>query len=173
MEPLTGRKGCVEMGLVLENPFANTLGASDLIAAAAPAVVAGQWNELGRYTVSAGMAVALGFGGMEGQDSAAGRIYMDLRDNAVAPGAAINGRIRFTLDNPQKRTERVLFEARTERLRTTAADPTKQIPFSFIDAVATEDWSLVLEYMPDAAQTVGRANCVILVDVTTFDARRG
>lgn len=161
------------MPLILENPFYNTLGTTQLISAAAPAVVAGQWNELGRCIVSAGMGVALGFGGMEGLDSAAGRIFMDLRDNGVSPGAVINGRVRFTLDNPQKRTERVLFEARTERLRTTASDPTKQISFSFVDAVATEDWSLVLEYMPDAAQTVGQANTVILVDVTTFDARRG
>lgn len=159
------------MPINTNNPFRSTLGIADFMTADV-ATLAGQWNELGRYTLKAGMGLAIGYGAMEGLDAAAGRIYADIKDNGVAPGTATNGKLRIDLESPQKRVIRTIFESRTERLRTTLTDPTKQIPLPYHDAVATEDYSFVLRFMPDAAVTVGKTNSSLLMDVTTFDVSR-
>jgi hypothetical protein len=60
----------------------------------------------------------------------------------------------------------ILGEWRTETLRTGAGDRTKQIPLPEDVYSLTEDKKLVLEYMADAAQTVGKTNTIVLLDTT-------
>lgn len=153
----------------IERPFPSTLNKANLFAAD-KAVVAGEFVQLGRYTVPAGTAIALGFGALEGQDTAVGRLLIDMKNNAVAPGANIEGLLRLTVRNPQDRPVMILAESRTERVRLGSTDPKLQRPLPWTNAVLTEDFSLVLEFKADAAGTAGSANSTVLVDITTYDA---
>ena len=132
------------------------------------AVEAGRFTEIGCYTVSAGMAVEVGFGFQTAQDEAQGRIFIDIKDNSVAPGADINGLVRIELLDAQKRPLKTLFESRTELLRQGAGDRTKQISLAETDAIARENKHIVVQVMPDANATVGAANSTILIDATNY-----
>lgn len=153
----------------IDRPFRSTLNKANLFAAD-KAVVAGEFVQLGKYTIPAGVAIAPGYGAMEGQDTAAGRILIAMMNNAAAPGVAIEGLLRLSVRNPQDRPVMILWESRTERVRLGATDPKIQVPFPWMNAIATEDFSLVLEFRADAAGTAGSANSTCLVDVTTYDA---
>jgi cellobiose phosphorylase len=155
---------------VVQNPFRTTLGTADFMAGDV-ACVAAQYIELGRYVVQAGVALALGYEAMSGQDSANGRLYLDLKNNAVAPGVAVNGKIRIDLHNAQDRVQSTIFEGRTERLRSSATDPRQQLPFPWINAIATEDVCFVLKFRADAAVTVGKANTTLSMDATIYEAQ--
>jgi hypothetical protein len=156
---------------IIQKPFRTQLNKMQLISAATVVLNPNQYVELGRFTVQAGTALALGYGAMEGQDSAAGRLYMDFRDNAANPGAVVNGTIRIDTHNAQDRPTGTIFEARTEALRTSATDRTQQLPFPWINAVGTEDVAFVLKFKGDAAVTLGQANTVILCDATNYEAK--
>jgi hypothetical protein len=155
---------------VVQNPFRTTLGTGDLIAGDT-VCPANQYVELGRYVVQAGVALALGYGSMEGQDSANGRLYLNLMNNGVSPGAAVNGKIRIDIHNAQDRVQSTIFEGRTERLRTSVTDPRQQLPFPWINAITTEDVCFVLKFRPDAAVTVGKANSTLSMDATIYEAQ--
>jgi hypothetical protein len=152
------------------NPFRTTLGIGDFMVADVP-VVTNQFVELGRYTVQAGVALALGYGSMEGQDSANGRLYLDLRNNAASPGVVLNGKLRLDIHNAQDRVQATIWEGRTERIRTSATDPRQQLPMPWINAITTEDVSFVLKFRADAAGTVGKANTVLSLDATIYEAQ--
>lgn len=146
--------------------FRSALTQNDLITTATTAVVAGTYNKLGERKIEAGESLSIGFGQQSGQESAQGRIFIDVRDNGVTPGLVINGTVRLQVYSPQNRPLVILGEWRTETLRTGSGDRTKQIPLPEDIYSLTEDKKLVLEYMPDAAQTVGKTNTVILLDTT-------
>jgi hypothetical protein len=132
------------------------------------AVVAGQPIRLGEYKVQAGELVSLGYANNESQEGAAGRIYVDIKNNAAVPGANIEGTVRFAIYSPQNRHMETLVEYRTETLRTDKANRTLQVPFpSSMFPFIREDRKLVLEFIADAAGTVGKANSTILMDMTT------
>lgn len=132
---------------------------------------AGQFNRLGAYVVKAGEAISVGFGNQSGQQNAQGRIYIDLKDNAAAPGANTNGLLRMVAYSPQDRPVEIIWEARTESLRTNSSDRTQQNPYQEHDLMVPEDKKLVLEFLPDAAVTVGKANSTVLMDITRFTVR--
>lgn len=152
------------------NPFRTTLGTGDFMAADVLCAV-GQYVELGRNTVQAGVALALGYGSMEGQDSANGRLYLDVRNNGVAPGVIANGKVRIDIHNAQDRVIATIFEGRTERLRTSGTDPRQQLPFPWINAVNTEDVSFVFKFRADAAVTVSKTNTILSMDATIYEAQ--
>lgn len=154
----------------IKNPFPHAYTRADFI----PANVATTTNrffELGRVTIPAGIAVALGFGELEGQDSSRGRIFMDLRDSTALPGVIIDGLIRFDLHTPQDFVERTIYQERTENLRTSATDRTQQSPMPIIPDVVGEDWAIVLKVRTDAAVTIGATNTILLVSATQFEVR--
>ena len=146
--------------------FRSALTQNDLIANATTSGIAGQYVKLGERKIEAGEALSIGFGQQSGQESAQGRIFIDVRDNAASPGAVINGTIRLQVYSPQNRPLVILGEWRTETLRTGSGDRTKQIPLPEDIYQLTEDKKLVLEYMADAAQTVGKTNTIVLLDTT-------
>lgn len=151
----------------MERPFRTSWTELDFVSAATVAVVAGQYVELGRVTVPAGVGLALGFGGTPGQGEAEGRIRASL--NTSVP-AAIQGRLRFTLNDPQDRVLETLYESRTEAIRPPGTADTRGTfaPFPFINAIASRSRSLVAWLRADAAATVSRAHSPILVEGTSF-----
>lgn len=131
------------------------------------AVVAGQYVKIGEYIVQAGEMIQLGYGTNDSQEGASGRIYVDVKNNAVAPGANLEGIVRFTVLTPQRRPLRILGEFRTETLRTDKTNRTLQVPFpSNGMPFVSEDKILVVEFVPDASGTVGKTNTTILFDIT-------
>lgn len=155
----------------IRNPFSHAYNKNNLISAATVVCTAGQFTELGRVVVPAGVAIALGFGELEGQDGARGRFFLDMRDNATAPGVVSNGLVRFDLHSPQDFVERTIYQERTENLRTSATDRTQQAPMPIIPDVVGEDWAIVLKYRPDATVTVGQVNTQLIVSATQFEVR--
>lgn len=156
--------------MAMMNPFRSAMKTLDFMSADV-AVIAGEWYTLGKFTCPAGVGKAIGYGPGRGQAEAEGRIYADFRDNAVAPGAVINGMIRIEAWDPQDRVERVLFEARTEQLRTSATDRTQQLAFPERIPGISKDWKLALRFKADANVTVSRTNTVLLMDVTEYTDR--
>jgi hypothetical protein len=131
------------------------------------AVVTGSYQNIGEFKVEAGQMIQLGFGANDTQEGANGRIYVDLKDNAAAPGANVDGTIRFSVHSPQGRPLRVLGEYRTETLRTDKSNRTLQIPFASNGMpFVSEDKKLVVEFLPDGNTTIGKANSFIIFDVT-------
>ena len=133
-------------------------------------LIPGQFTEIGCYTVRPGIAVEVGFGFQSAQDEAQGRIFIDLRQPGVAPGAEINGLVRIELLDAQKRPIETLFESRTELLRQGAGDRTKQISLPETDAIARENKNIVVQVMPDpgTGTSISSENSTILIDATNY-----
>jgi hypothetical protein len=129
------------------------------------AVLANQYNKIGEYKVEAGETITIGQGA-GGYDSAIGRIFADLRDNAVTPGVKMTGKLRFSIWSPQDRPLWIIKEFHTSALDTSATDRTKQTPLNEGMDVLTEDKKLVIEFRPDVAGTLSKANTTIIMDVT-------
>jgi len=136
------------------------------------AIISGEITRIGAYKIQAGEEISFGSGQLAGQDNATGRIYMDLRDNAAAGGAALSGNVRLVVYSSQNRPLEIVREFRTEDLATSATVKAQQTPFTEHAIWAREDQLLVLEFIPDAgvsgtgSGTLGKANSKILVSVT-------
>lgn len=148
-----------------------TLSKGDLLAADV-AVSSTQFTEIGRRKIPAGIGEAVGYSSLEGQDSAAGRIYANIMDNAAAPGAAVDGVLRLDIHDPEDHVVRTVWEGRTEKLRATAADPGTHLPLPLTGPGIGESWSLVAKFKADVAgKTLGSANSTLLVDITRYTVR--
>lgn len=139
----------------ITNSYHRSMTDAQLGMTADVALVAGEFRTLGVYTVPAGQAFAVGFGDLQGQDSAIGRAYLDL--NAAGP-TDINGIIRFVLQDANQNTILTLWEGRTETLRTSATDRTQQIPFPIKKVRVYEDYRVVMQCNPDANATATAAD---------------
>jgi hypothetical protein len=152
------------MGKV-SNAFRGCLTYANIALAADPVMAAGVMQQIGEYKVPDGTAIALGFGNQQGQESAQGRIYMKLIDDAAAEEA---GMLRIELRNPRGIPVRTLFESRTEAL-SASTDRTKQLPFPEQNVVLTEGWKLAFLAECDAADTIDMSACLAAIDVTFYD----
>lgn len=142
--------------------FRSAFTQNHLITNATTVCVAGNPTILGEYVVPAGELVAIGYGKESGQESAQGRIFIDLQ----AAAAAANGVIRISAYSPQNRPKEIMKEFRTETLRQNETDRTKQVPFAQHDLFVSEDKKIVLEFIADANATVDKSKCKILFDIT-------
>jgi hypothetical protein len=124
---------------------------------------AGIFTRIGKYEVQAGEIVTIGYGQNSGQESAEGRIYVDLED---ATPALIPGTLRISIYSPQDRPLAIIGEYRSETLSTGEDDRTKQVPLPESGLYASEDKKIVLEFKADAAATLKAANTTILMDTT-------
>lgn len=149
--------------------YRGTFTKTDLINTATVAVTAGASVVLGKYPVQAGEAIKLGWGNLQGQENAQGRIFMKLMDDQVVP-VELAGTVRISLWSPQDRPIAIVSEWRTEQLNTVATDRTKQIPFPEDIYRTTEDKKIVLEFISDTTATLSRANSTIVMDVARFTA---
>jgi hypothetical protein len=154
--------------MALLNPFRSVFKAADLLGAVDVALVATKYREVGRFTVPAGTAYAIGYGGNPGQDSAEGRFYADI--NSIVPGD-LDGMVRLVLLDPQERVLETLFECHTSQLRTSATDRSQQLPVPEHAAKIGEDYSIAFEMKPDADGTVDVSACILYLDVTVYSVR--
>jgi len=142
--------------------FRSAFTKNELIDTATVVCVAGNPIKLGEYVVPAGELVAIGYGDHDGQESANGRIYIDLKSTT----AEVDGLVRLSAFSPQDRPFEILREYRTETLRQGTGDRTKQIPFPVHDLNISEDKKIVLEFIADSGVTVSKADSTILMDIT-------
>lgn len=142
--------------------FRSALTKNDLIAADT-VLTAGTFVKLGERKVEAGELLAVGYGAETGQESAQGRVFMDMK---TAASAAISGTLRLQVYSPQNRPLVILGEWRTETISTGSGDRTKQIPLPESMYWVSEDKKIVLEFNADAAATVAKAQSTILIDTT-------
>lgn len=142
--------------------FRSAFTKADLIKEVSTQCVAGNPIILGMYEIPAGELVSIGYGSLAGQESAPGRIYIDLQSST----AAVEGLVRISAFSPQNRPIEIMREYRTETLRQNSTDRTKQIPFPEHEAYISEDKKIVLEFIADTTVTVDKAKSTILMDIT-------
>lgn len=143
--------------------FRSALTQADMISSSTVTTVAGQFVKLGERKIEAGELLALGFGAQSGQESAQGRIYVDMQNATVA----VEGTVRLQVYSPQNRPMVILGEWRTETLRTGDGDRTKQVPLPEDIYFLSEDKKLVLEFQADASGIVDKSKTKIIFDTTT------
>lgn len=117
---------------------------------------------LGQYVVPAGELVSIGYGNLDGQQNAQGRIFIDLQDTTKA----VDGLIRISAFSPQDRPKEIMREYRTETLRLNVDDRTKQLAFPEHQLYISEDKKIVLEFIADTDCTVSKSKTKILMDIT-------
>lgn len=135
------------------------------------AISAGVVTKIGEYKVQAGELVSLGYGANESMEGSPGRAYIDLRDSTGAPGAKVEGILRFSVWSPQNRPIKILYEIHTSQIRTDAVNRTLQVPFPSSNfPFVTQDKKLTIEFIPDAGSigngTLSKANSSIVLDMT-------
>lgn len=131
---------------------------------ASTACSAGVPTKIGEYKVEAGEIVGLGYKD-GGQDSALGRIYVSLKDSSSAD---INGIFRLQISSAQDIPLAVLYEARTEELRSGENDITKRLPFneSELNARVTEDKKIQAFFIADTTKTVDRSKSKMVLSIS-------
>lgn len=142
--------------------FRSAFTQADLISSATVSTVAGNPIKLGEYVVPAGELVSIGYGSLNGQQNATGRIFIDLQ-NATVP---VEGLVRISAFSPQDRPKEILREYRTETLRQSLTDRTKQVPFEEHQLAVSEDKKIVLEFIADVTGIVDKSKSKILMDIT-------
>jgi hypothetical protein len=148
------------------NGFRSAFNKDNLISSATVSTVAGTYVKLGEYKVLAGESIAIGYGSQDGQESAQGRVSMQFKDAA----ALVPGTVRLSIMSAQDAPLEILGEFRTESLDTGTTNRGLMIPLPEHPAIATQDKKIVLEIKADAAQTLTKANCTILMDITRYRA---
>lgn len=146
--------------------FRSALTKNELVSTTTVSLPAGQFTKVGERKVEAGELLAIGFGQQSGQESAQGRIFMDLKDTTATPVAVV-GTVRLQAYSPQNRPLVILGEWHTSTLSSGANDRTKQVPLPEDIYFLSEDKKLVLEVMPDTTVTLSKANTTIIMDTTT------
>jgi hypothetical protein len=134
----------------------------DIIKGASVACGAGVFTAIAEYTVKAQELIAMGYGKDAAQESAQGRIYMELCEAANTPVA---GTVRIAAYNSQRFHLITFDEFRTEAL-STSTDRTKQIPYPESGFDVSEDNIIMIEFMPDVAKTITKADSTVLIDIT-------
>jgi len=125
--------------------------------------------EIIRRTMTAGQAIALGYGKTVGQANAEGRFYADLKDNQGTP-AAIEGMLRCDLHDPNDRVICTLNEWDCKSLNTSETDRQQQMPLPMSPDTGTEDHAIVFKIkLTTSTATISQANSKFKCDVTKFD----
>ena len=150
--------------------YRGSLNELDVIDAATVTLVKGQYITIGEVVVAADERIGLGFSGYDAQDSADGRIYVDLMDNSATP-AAIEGKFRIIMMSSQNipiGEQPVVLDLDITALSQGASDRRAQIAFPFTNVLLSKDKKFVFQVMNTAAsaQTVSQANSTILMDCT-------
>ena len=128
----------------------------------------GDADIIGYFEVPRGMSYELGYGALEGQHSAEGRIYADIKDDG---NSEVDGTLIFQALNPQKEHRANIKRLRTTATRTDLSDRQKQLPFPRVDGEIRESAYLAVAFRSDTDATIERDNCEILIDVTAYDRR--
>jgi hypothetical protein len=127
-----------------------------------------QYSIVGKVTVPYGQQVTFGVGGVGAVDTRA-VAYINLWDTS---GAAIDGKIRLSLTDPNQVQEIVIAEQRTERFRASQTDINNGFRLGEYPIKAGEQSLLLIKLYPDSATAVtikyDGSNTKILMPVTVL-----
>ena len=126
---------------------------------------------LGYFEVPKGMSYELGFGSLEGQHSAEGRIFAEIKDDA---DEEVKGDIIFQALSPQKQHRADIDTFRTTATNTDLQDRRKQLPLSRYAGKVTESAYVAIAFRADGdsgTETISRDNSEILIDMTKYSER--
>lgn len=144
--------------------YADTLNTADFFTADV-ALTKDAWIELGRKTLTPGEAYDYGQGSYGGQDSATGRLYVNLQ---TAADAAITGKIRLNILDENDNLVETVAEFDLGDLATSATDRRQQRPFPRIAAAAIPYFKLQLQVKADATATAAVAKSVLKMNMTRY-----
>lgn len=143
--------------------YRSTFNEGNLINAATVVCTAGQFTRLGEYKVLSGDLIALGYGDLDDQCGAVGRIYLLLKD---AGPTEVPGTYRLSLMSSADRQLSIEFECRTEITDNNPTDRTKELPFEVSMTWLGLDKRFELAFNPDTTATIVKANSKVLIDIT-------
>ena len=150
--------------------YRSNWGPADLIGAATVVLIKDEWKEIGKITVPADQLVGLGYGGIDGQDAAVGRLFVDFQDNTGTP-VAIAGQFRIMITSSNDlplggRPVLIDYDLATTRLG--ASDRSGRLPLPFTGVLLSKDkvFKFLVKNNFATAQTLSRANSSVEIDVT-------
>lgn len=132
---------------------------------------AGEWSDIGIYTVPFQTEESWGFGSAEpGKSGNQGRIMVDLRDGSAAPGVQLTGKVRLVQRNANDRNERTVAEFNLKRLNDAGASRTEQqpLPEQVNNPKVGPQSKLVLQAQLDGT-AASQANSEVLIDTTVYE----
>lgn len=146
--------------------YRGNLRATDVIAADT-ALVQNQYTKVGEVVVQADQLIGMGFGSGEDQNTASGRIYVDLVDTGAAD---INGKFRIMMMSSQDMpisNVPVVLDVDLDILRSGATDRSGQIPWHFQDIFLSKDKKFVFFVKCyDANKTLDLSASTVNIDIT-------
>lgn len=119
---------------------------------------AGKWNRIGEFTVPAQQLYHFGYGD-EGHPENQGYIFIGIYDDTATNSVVEEGFVRLVQVNARETVGPTVWEGRTENLRGDTADKRKMIALPEKDEFfwVGEDSKLVIEFKPDADDTIVKA----------------
>lgn len=156
--------GAAESG----NQFTKVLTESQLVEDGKN-ITAGDFTKTGTFVVPAQERYRWGQGAAKFATNQ-GYLYVEIRDNAVAPGNIVDGELRVQQRDAQERNIVTVMEERTDVLRGSKTDREQQKPLPEQESYPKvgRDSKLTLALDPDATATLGQANSTILAPVTVY-----
>jgi hypothetical protein len=159
---------------VITGQYASKFGIAQMVVGFNGAAMAGTtaacavnlYTEIGRLMVPAGRRYALGAGAFAKLNEANGRIYANVFNDALSPGALIPGSLRIELHDPTDRPVLTLWEMRTDAQGLASTTPSEQPVLPHMSPSGSFNYSLVLKLLPDVAATFGAANSAFSISYT-------
>jgi len=126
-------------------------------------VVAGVPTRLHEFVIPLGLLFGWGKGGDLGLEDTEGRVFIDVRDAAAAPGGVVNGLIRLIAVNALGQEQEVYWEGRTENLRIGAGSLRERTILPELEPLVPAGFRMALVFIADVGATLGTANTTILI----------
>ena len=159
------------MGIVNKNAFyRGNWGPSDIIGAATVVLIKNEWKEIGKVTVPADQLIGLGYGDLGAQDSAMGRLFVKLMDNAGTP-VAVTGQFRIMITSSNdlplgSRPVLIDYDLATTSLGATSRADRLPLPFTGIMLSKDKVFKFLVKNNASSAQTLVLANSSVEIDIT-------
>jgi len=142
--------------------FTTVLTKADLMPANVP-VIAGVPARLHEFVIPLGLLFGWGKGADLGLEDTEGRIFIDLRDIAAAPGLVVNGLIRLIAVNALGQEQEVYWEGRTENLRIGVGSLRERTILPELEPLVPAGFRMALVFISDVTTTLGTVNTTILI----------
>lgn len=126
-------------------------------------VVAGVPTRLHEFEIPIGLIFGWGKGADLGLEDTEGRVFIDIRDAAAAPGGVVNGLIRLIAVNALGQEQEVYWEGRTENLRVGAGSLRERTILPELEPLVPAGFRMCLVFIADVNATLGTANTTILI----------
>lgn len=154
----------------VKNVYPATFTEAEVISKGATvSLTAGEFVAIGEYVVKADELVGMGKGGYDSQQSAIGRLYAALKDNANA--AITAGKFRIELMSSQDMplgTKPIYIDVDLAALSAGASNVSDRFVFPFDGTLLSQDKKFVfkIKNTTAAAITLDKSKSTILMDIT-------